>query len=91
MFCYEAMRTFGDRIMRPASRVKFLTKLADICKREFLCGKSYTPEYIEGLIMGNYHVRAQGAHVAYQTVSDMEDQRDAIAHIHKKCKSKSGN
>ena len=35
IFCYEAMRTFGDRIMRPKARVNFIQKLDEICKKEF--------------------------------------------------------
>lgn len=31
IFCYEAMRCFGDRIMRPKPRSDFIAKLADIC------------------------------------------------------------
>ena len=31
IFCYEAMRCFGDRMMRPKSRGDFISKLADIC------------------------------------------------------------
>lgn len=31
IFCYEAMRCFGDRIMRPKPRSDFINKLADIC------------------------------------------------------------
>ena len=57
IFCYEAMRTFGDRIMRPGFRTEFMTKLSEICQKEFLCDKSYSPSYIEGLVMGNYHIR----------------------------------
>lgn len=37
IFCYHAMRCFGDRIMRPKARSDFTSKLADICAREFLC------------------------------------------------------
>ena len=37
IFCYQAMRCFGDRIMRPKARSDFTSKLADICAREFLC------------------------------------------------------
>lgn len=58
IFCYEAMRTFGDRIMRPGFRTEFIGKLSDICQKEFLCDKTiYSPSYIENLILGNYHVR----------------------------------
>lgn len=31
IFCYEAMRCFGDRIMRAKARSDFVQKLADIC------------------------------------------------------------
>jgi hypothetical protein len=31
IFCYEAMRCFGDRIMRPSFRTEFLGKLSEIC------------------------------------------------------------
>ena len=39
LFCYEAMRSFGDRIMRPTTRNDFMSKLSDICIKEFLCNK----------------------------------------------------
>lgn len=87
IFCYEALRTFGDRILRPSARTEFCKKLSDICRREFLCNKSYTPQYIESLILGNYHTRTGAAHVAYSNVQDPEDQMHAIMTINKKCKS----
>ena len=31
IFCYEAMRCFGDRIMRPSFRTEFMQKLSEIC------------------------------------------------------------
>ena len=64
IFCYEAMRCFGDRIMRPKPRSDFIAKLADICQKEFLCdSRYYTSEYIGSLVLGNYHVREAKAHV----------------------------
>jgi len=69
IFCYEVMRTFGDRIMRPSARVVFLEKLSQVCQREFLCDKSYSPAYLEKLNLGNYHERDQLSHLKYQNVT----------------------
>ena len=63
IFCYEAMRCFGDRIMRPQPRTAFIRKLVDICQKEFLCTSRYTEQYIDRLVLGNYHVREAKAHV----------------------------
>jgi hypothetical protein len=30
LFCYEAMRTFGDRLMRPSAKLTLMEKLAQI-------------------------------------------------------------
>lgn len=37
LFCYEVMRTFGDRLMRPSAKQFFMEKLAYIAQKEFLC------------------------------------------------------
>lgn len=48
MFAYEAMRTFGDRIMRPSARALFSEKLAQVLQKEFLCSEEdYNTEVME--------------------------------------------
>jgi hypothetical protein len=47
LFLYEVMRTFGDRVMRPAAKKLLLEKLSYLAQKEFLCPESYTPAYIE--------------------------------------------
>ena len=92
IFCYEAMRTFGDRIMRPQTRVAFQTKLAEIAQREFLCSKEdYTPEYCETLILGDYHAREPKAHVTLTKVSEKARKKAACTAILEKCKAYTGN
>ena len=92
VFCYEAMRTFGDRIMRPQTRIEFQKKLAEIAQREFLCSKQdYTPEYVETLILGNYHVREPQAHVTLTKVSEKARKKAATKAILEKCKAATGN
>jgi hypothetical protein len=39
LFCYEVMRTFGDRLMRPSAKLLFMEKVALICQKEFLCSE----------------------------------------------------
>jgi hypothetical protein len=69
IFCYEAMRCFGDRIMRPSFRTEFMGKLSEICQKEFLCDKNYSPSYIENLTLGNYHIREPKAPMKMMNVS----------------------
>lgn len=69
IFCYEAMRCFGDRIMRPNPRTTFIKKLVDICQKEFLCGSHYNEHYIDMLILGNYHVREPKAHIKMSNIT----------------------
>ena len=47
LFCYEAMRTFGDRMMRPQVKMAFMEKLAYIAQKEFLASESFNALYIE--------------------------------------------
>lgn len=74
IFCYEAMRCFGDRIMRPKPRQEFVNKLVDICQKEFLT-QGYDAQYIDGLVMGNYHVREAKAHIKMVKIYDYGSKR----------------
>ena len=47
LFCYEAMRTFGDRMMRPQVKIALMEKLAYIAQKEFLAPESFNALYIE--------------------------------------------
>ena len=85
------MRTFGDRIMRPSTRSDFQNKLAEICQKEFQCDKTYTPLYIDSLVLGNYHVREQKAHVSLNNVTEMGRKWTAVKLIQEKCKTYTGN
>ena len=69
IFCYEAMRRFGDRIMRPSFSTEFMGKLSEICQKEFLCAKYYSPSYIENLTLGNYHIREPKAPIKMMNMS----------------------
>lgn len=91
IFCYEAMRCFGDRIMRPKPRSDFINKLVDICQKEFLCGSLYSPIYIDNLILGNYHVREAKAHVKMTNITSMIAKRLASDLVQQKVKSLTGN
>ena len=73
IFCYEAMRTFGDRIMRPKNRIEFQNKLAEIAQREFLCSKkTYNGEYVEKLILGDYEEKDPDAFLSLTKLSTDE-------------------
>lgn len=91
IFCYEAMRCFGDRIMRPGFRTEFLGKLAEICQKEFLCSKNYSASYIENLILGNYHSRDPKEPMKMTNVSAPHQRIEATQAILEKCNSLSGN
>jgi hypothetical protein len=91
LFCYEAMRTFGDRIMRPSTRNDFMTKLSDICIREFLCNKQYSPAYIDQLVLGNYHIREARAMIKLTNMTNPRLKNHAVRLIQEKCKMFTGN
>lgn len=50
-------------MMRPKIRTDFINKLSEICQKEFLCDSMYSPQYVDSLVLGNYHVREAKAHV----------------------------
>lgn len=82
VFCYEAMRTFGDRMMRPSSKTDFEKRLADICQREFLCNaKSYDPHYLDQLILGNYHNKDKNAQVTLSNITNPKHRIPAVKQI----------
>jgi hypothetical protein len=91
IFCYEAMRCFGDRIMRPSFRTEFMGKLSEICQKEFLCDKNYSPSYIENLTLGNYHIREPKAPMKMMNVSAPHLRLAATQMILEKCNSLTGN
>ena len=77
--------------MRPKARSDFVTKLTDICQKEFLCDNKYTPTYIDGLILGNYHVKEAKAHVKLMNISDPIYKRVAVRIIQDNVKKYTGN
>lgn len=91
IFCYEVMRSFGDRIMRPKARSDFISKLSDICLKEFLCDGLYTPAYIDSLILGDYHTREAKAHVKLCNITFPIRKKHAIKMIQEKVKTYTGN
>lgn len=91
IFCYEAMRTFGDRIMRPGFRTEFIGRLSEICQKEFLCDKTYSASYIETLVVGNYHTRDPKEQVKLVNISSQNQRLAATSVILEKLGSLSGN
>ncbi len=77
--------------MRPKARSDFVSKLTDICQKEFLCDNSYSPAYIDGLILGNYHVKEAKAHVKLMNISDKSYKKAAVRIIQDKVKQYTGN
>ena len=77
--------------MRPSARTVFLQKLSEVCQREFLCDKTYSPTYLEQLNLGNYHDRDQASHLKYTNITGPQKKAIAISQIVKKCKQRSGN
>jgi len=90
LFCYEVMRTYGDRIMRPATRLMLMEKLAFIVQKEFLCSEMYNAAYIEQLVLGDYHVKEPNTHHTYMSISETK-RAEVVAEIKKKSKKLSGN
>ena len=79
LFLYEAMRTFGDRVMRPTAKKLLLEKLSHLAQKEFLCPESYTPAYIEQLILGDYSRKEDAAHIKYTSVMTRLQRDETIA------------
>jgi len=79
MMAYELQRTMGDRILMPQHRVTFLAKVAEVCKMEFLCGNHMAPAFLDQVLLGNYHVRKERAHVKYiNQMNALNDVKKAI-------------
>lgn len=91
LFCYEVLRTFGDRLMRPSAKQFFMEKLSYIAQKEFLCEDSYNSAYLEQLILGNYHVKDEIAHHKLSSVMTLYQREEANALIRQKVKKLSGN
>lgn len=51
---YEVLRNYADRIYKPQDRMVFITKAAEIFRHEFQMKES-KPEYLDSMIMGNFH------------------------------------
>ena len=70
MMMYEMVRTYGDRILQPNNRTAFIQRILDSCKQEFVNGNHLSNQYIDSMLLGNYHHRRQGAHVKYLYQND---------------------
>jgi len=91
IFCYQAMRCFGDRMMRPKARADFINKLSDICLKEFLCASFYNAQYIDSLVLGNYAVLEAKQHVKLCNVYGGVYRVNTVQQIQKKVQQFSGN
>lgn len=85
------MRTFGDRMMRPSARNLLLEQLSKVVQKEYLCPASYTPAYLDSIILGNYHNKVPNAHVTYMSISNEKNTLEAKKAIRESCKRYSGN
>ena len=57
MMLYEMCKSIGDRIMLPQHRSAFIMRIIDSCKQEFVGGNHMTKEFVEHMVLGNYHNR----------------------------------
>ena len=53
---YEVFRNYADRIYKPQDRLLFAQKAAEIFRHEFQM-KEANVEYIDKMIIGNFHER----------------------------------
>jgi len=70
MISYEIMRTFSDRILSPNQRKGFLTILKESVKQEFFSGGYLNDEFLDKMIMGNYHEKKPSNYVKYTSQSE---------------------
>lgn len=61
---YEVLRNYADRIYKPADRKVFVDKAVEIFRHEFQM-KEANVEYIDRLIIGNYHERQATSYIRY--------------------------
>ena len=56
-----------------------------------MCPPTYTPAYLDGIILGNYHNKVPNAHVTYFSISSEKNTLEAKKAIREACKRYSGN
>lgn len=61
---YEVMRNYADRIYKPTDRQLFVNKAVEIFRHEFQM-KEANVEYIDRLIIGNFHERQASSYIRY--------------------------
>lgn len=53
--------------------------MIECMKSEFLNGSYYTPQYLDSLVLGNYHEKIDISHIKYINVSDkLNEVRDIV-------------
>ena len=63
---YEVLRNYADRIYKPTDRKQFIQKACEIFRHEFQMTESaHKPEYIDSLIMGNFHEKKTSVYTKY--------------------------
>jgi len=87
---YEMMRVYGDRVHRASQRTQLMQKLVECCRQEFVGKTSISPQYIDSLVLGNFHKRREGAFVKLSLVTK-EEAKAVKDHIVSKLREQSNN
>jgi len=58
----------------------------DACKQEFVSGSHLNPNYMDSMLLGNYHQRRYGSHIKYLYMNhEIKEVRDEIREKIRKC------
>jgi len=69
---YEVLRNYADRIYKPKDRLMFIQKAVDIFRHEFQM-KDAKADYIDGMIMGNFHERNTTSYIKFINNTDKKE------------------
>ena len=69
---YEVFRNYADRIYKPQDRLLFAQKAVDIFRHEFQM-KDAKVEYIDEMIIGNFHERQTSSYIKFINNTDKQE------------------
>lgn len=69
---YEVFRNYADRIYKPKDRLLFAQRAVEIFRHEFQM-KDAKLEYIDQMIMGNFHERQTSSYSKFVNNTDKKD------------------
>jgi hypothetical protein len=75
---YEVLRNYADRIYKPQDRLLFARKAVEIFRHEFQMKDAEGPEYIDRMIIGNFHERAAANAPSYAKFVNNTERKERV-------------